>query len=60
VVEQGSETRAIWQPTDDAVVDFRTSLDREGTLAAMEALRPVSEAVWTGQFDQPPEGGAGG
>jgi hypothetical protein len=40
------ETIAVWRPTDDAVVDFRTSLDREGLLEALDALRPVDEADW--------------
>jgi hypothetical protein len=42
------EAIAVWRPTDDAVADFRTSVDREGLLAAMEALRPVDEADWPG------------
>ena len=50
------ETIAVWRPTDDAVADFRTSLDRDGLLAAMEALRPVGEADWPGSADPVPNG----
>lgn len=52
-IEGEGETIALWQATGEAVVDFRTSLDRDGTLAALEALRPVDEATWLEQF--PPE-----
>lgn len=52
----GGEMAAVWRPTDDVVADFRTSLDREGLLAAMEALRPVSEADWGGN-QEPAAGG---
>lgn len=53
IVHRAGESVVLWRPTDDVVVDFRTSAAGDDLIAAVEALRPVDLDAWVDHL--PPE-----